>query len=57
MPTDLLKKLAIADDFDKLYTDVLKSDIFSEIDLCEIMGTYTLNDIMERVGLKYHNKE
>ena len=48
---------AIADDFDKLYTDVLKSDIFSEIDLCEIMGTYTLNDIMERVGLKYPTKE
>tara|TARA_R100001129_G_scaffold186121_1_gene176536 strand:+ start:381 stop:659 length:279 start_codon:yes stop_codon:yes gene_type:complete len=43
----------IEDDFEKLIEEVLKSDIFSEIDLCQVTGQYTLNDIMERVGLKY----
>ena len=45
----------IEEDFETLLEDVLKSDIFSEIDLCEMTGKYTLNDIMERVGLEYPN--
>ena len=43
----------IEEDFEKLINEVLKSDIFSEIDFCQVTGQYTLNDIMERVGLKY----
>ena len=44
------------EDYCKLH-ELELTNIFSEIDLCEIMGTYTLNDIMERVGLKYPTKE
>jgi len=46
----------IEEDFETLVEDVLKSDIFSEMDLCEVTGRYTLSDIMERVGLKYSTK-
>ena len=46
----------IENNYERLMDEILRCEIFSEINYNDMIGQYTLDDIMDKVGLDYSNE-